>query len=113
MKDPVQTVKIGGDEVELTKRELLTIDFIARQLEVRHVAPSQKEVMAHLNTHGYELVSYQQTWRIANSLREKKILEVPQYVTPDGDKRNGATHRNMILTKLGFAIANRNRSPGQ
>lgn len=101
--DPVSVITIDGVEYEFSRRELKTIDYISKYIQERHVAPSQRELLEYM-----EYGSFQQTWRIANSLRRKGVLEVPPFDNPD-DKRSGGTHRNMVLTIFGFKIADRNK----
>lgn len=109
MRDPITTITIDKTTLELTKRELLTIDFIGRAIDRHKVAPSMKEIWEHLNTRGYELTSFNQIWRIANGLRTKKLLEVPPYDPAAENNRTGTTHRNMIPSKLGWKVINRNK----
>jgi hypothetical protein len=109
MRDPVTTITVDRTELQLTKRELLALDFIGRAIDRRKVAPSMKEIMEHLNTKGYALLSFNQIWRIANSLRDKKLLEVPPYDETAENHRTGTTHRNMIPTKLGWKVIYRNK----
>ncbi len=112
MRDPVTTLTIDHTELELTKRELLTLDYIGRVIEQRKVAPSMQEVMDALNAKGYDLPSFNQIWRIANGLRSKKLLEVPPYIEGSTDNRRGTIHRNLVPTKLGWKVINRNKGKG-
>ena len=108
MRDPVTELKIDGQVITLTKRELLALDFIGRTIDQRKVAPSMQEIMAGLKP-AYDLTSFNQIWRIANGLRNKKLLEVPAY-TPDApDNRTGTTHRNMIPSPLGWKVIHRRK----
>jgi len=109
MRDPVTTVTIDKTQIELSKRELIAIDYIGHIIDRRKVAPSMKEIWEHMNTRGYEITSFNQIWRIANSLRDKKLLEVPPYAEEVGDHRMGTTHRNMIPSKLGWKVIYRNK----
>ena len=109
MRDPVTTLTVDHTELELTKRELMTLDYIGRAIELHKVAPSMQEIMNALNAKGYEFNSFNQIWRIANALRAKKLLEVPPYAKDAPDNRTGTTHRNMIPSKLGWKVINRNK----
>ena len=91
-------VSVG--EIELTRREYrmlkIIIDFMASDLY--HQPPSHRYLVDALNKAGENIISTEQTMRVAYSLRKKKLLVEPR---PSEEIRR---NHNLVPTPLALKI---------
>ncbi len=90
---------IVGD-IEMTKREYrmlkIIIDFMASDLY--HQPPSHRHLVDALNKVGENIISTEQTFRVAYTLRKKKLLVEPP---PSEEIRR---NHNLVPTPLAIRI---------
>ena len=92
-------VTVGG--IEMTEREYKALDIIIHFVELPPYKqpPTHKELLKSLNEKGENLISTEQTMRLAYSLRKKGLLvEMPK------DEEAVRRSRNLIPTPKALKI---------